>query len=79
MAMNEPLNEQEHNIVIDEDKCTGCGDCVEYCQVDAIAVNEDEMVLEVVDLDICIQCHSCQQNCPERAVIVYPHLQEVLR
>ena len=45
------MNEQEHSIVIDEDKCTGCGECVEYCHVDAIAINEEKGVVEVIDLD----------------------------
>ena len=73
------MNEQEHSIVIDEDKCTGCGDCVEYCHVDAIAVNPDSGVVEVIDLEICIECHSCQQNCPQDAIKVYPQLDDAMR
>lgn len=68
----------EHRIVIDEDKCVGCGICVEYCHVDAIRINEERTVVEVVDLESCIECHSCQQRCPHKAIMVYPQIEEVL-
>ena len=73
------MNEHEHNIVIDEDKCIGCGICIDFCNVDAIAVNEESGVVEVIALEDCIECHSCQQNCPERAIMVFPQVEESLR
>ncbi len=72
-------NEQEHAIVIDEEKCIGCGICVDFCNVDAIAVNEERGVLEVVALEDCIECHSCQQNCPEGAIMVFPQVEDSLK
>jgi len=47
--------------------------------VDAIAINEERGVLEVVALEDCIECHSCQQNCPEDAIVVYPLVEDSLR
>ena len=73
------MSDQEHKIVIDEEKCIGCGICVDYCNVDAIAVNDERGVLEVVVLEDCIECHSCQQNCPENAIVVYPLVEDSLR
>ena len=73
------INEHEHNIVIDEGKCIGCGICIDFCNVDAIAVNEERGVVEVVALEDCIECHSCQQNCPEGAIMVFPQVEECLR
>ena len=70
---------QEHAIVIDEEKCIGCGICVDFCNVDAIAVNEERGLLEVIALEDCIECHSCQQNCPEGAIMVYPQVEDSLR
>jgi len=73
------VHEQEHAIVIDEEKCIGCGICVDFCNVDAIAVNDERGVLEVVALEDCIECHSCQQNCPEGAIMVFPQVEDSLR
>jgi len=73
------VHEQEHAIVIDEEKCIGCGICVDFCNVDAIAVNQERGVLEVVALEDCIECHSCQQNCPEGAIMVYPQVEDSLK
>ncbi len=72
-------NEQEHAIVINEEKCIGCGICIGFCNVDAIAVNEQRGVVEVVALEDCIECHSCQQNCPEGAIMVYPQVEDSLK
>lgn len=73
------VKEQEHAIMIDEEKCIGCGICVDFCNVDAIAVNDERGVLEVVALEDCIECHSCQQNCPEGAIMVFPQVEDSLR
>ncbi len=73
------LNEREHAIVIDEERCIGCGVCIEYCNVDAIALNGEKGIVEVVALEDCIECHSCQQNCPEGAIKVYPQVEDALR
>ncbi len=37
-----------------------------------------KIVVEVVDLEVCIECHSCQQMCPEKAIKVYPQIDEIL-
>jgi NAD-dependent dihydropyrimidine dehydrogenase PreA subunit len=73
------VKEQEHAIMIDEEKCIGCGICVDFCNVDAIAVNDERGVLEVVALEDCIECHSCQQNCPEGAIMVFPQVEDSLK
>jgi len=73
------MDEMEHNIVIEEDKCTGCGVCVDYCHVDAIEVDPDRGIVQIVDLETCIECHSCQQNCPEGAIKVYPQLEDAMK
>jgi len=52
---------------IDQDLCIGCGQCVPYCPVDAIAL-EDE--LAEIDLDECAECGNCLRtaNCPVDAI-----------
>ncbi len=51
---------------IDQDECTGCEDCIERCQVDAITMN-DEGKAEV-DLDRCIGCGLCVTTCSTESI-----------
>lgn len=48
--------------VIDPGKCTGCGICLERCQVHAIS---EEGEVAVVDRGKCIGCGLCVTGCPE--------------
>jgi|WetSurMetagenome_2_1015567.scaffolds.fasta_scaffold01060_5 Na+-translocating ferredoxin:NAD+ oxidoreductase subunit B len=49
---------------VDQDTCTGCGVCIERCQMDAIAIDETARV----DSNRCIGCGLCVPTCPEEAV-----------
>ena len=49
----------------DEEKCTGCGDCVDVCPVDALKTTED---LTIVDEQWCIGCGVCANVCPNGAI-----------
>ncbi|MFX0177127.1 MAG: ATP-binding protein [Candidatus Hodarchaeota archaeon] len=49
---------------LEQDKCIGCGTCVEKCAVDAIELIDD---LSVTSLDKCIGCGLCVHHCPENA------------
>lgn len=52
--------------VVDSDACSGCGTCLERCQMGAIALN-DEPVAEI-SLDRCIGCGLCVTTCPTEAL-----------
>lgn len=47
--------------VIDPDKCTGCGTCIERCQMRAISAQND---ISVVNKAKCIGCGLCATGCP---------------
>ena len=51
--------------VIDKDKCTGCGSCVDSCPLDAIEMQDD---VAVVDEDTCSECGACVDSCPVDAI-----------
>lgn len=48
----------------DTDACTGCGECVHICPVEAVTMEDD---LPVVDPEWCIGCGLCVPRCPEDA------------
>jgi len=53
-------------IFIDEDKCTGCGDCLQACPEEgAIVVQEAKAV---INQDLCTSCAACLPACPEGAM-----------
>ncbi|MBU1672243.1 MAG: 4Fe-4S binding protein [Actinobacteria bacterium] len=53
--------------VIDEETCTGCGDCLERCFFGALTLDESRGLM-TVDAEACMGCGLCQVVCPEGAV-----------
>ncbi|OLS30164.1 MAG: CoB--CoM heterodisulfide reductase iron-sulfur subunit A [Candidatus Thorarchaeota archaeon AB_25] len=51
--------------VIDEESCSGCGNCVERCQMDAITLEDD---IANIREKRCIGCGNCIIGCPENAI-----------
>lgn len=62
-------------IVFDDEKCTGCNNCVEICQVDIFLPNPDrsKKVPLVVYPDECWYCGTCVMVCPSEGAIELRH------
>lgn len=59
--------------VIDTERCTGCGVCVERCRFGAIQVSEGGSTTTVeVDRISCEGCGVCADTCPEHAISLVP-------
>ena len=56
---------QHSNIspVVSKKQCTGCGECVAHCAVEAIHLNP-ETEKAVIDPKICVGCAECVAVCP---------------
>jgi formate hydrogenlyase subunit 6/NADH:ubiquinone oxidoreductase subunit I len=48
--------------------CTGCGACVDKCQMDAIVVTDEK---STINLDRCIGCGVCTVHCPASAITLF--------
>ena len=52
-------------LYIDQEKCSGCGACVEACLVNAINL---DLGKAVIDQALCTQCEACVSVCPTEAI-----------
>lgn len=68
----ESIQEREVTVpvpVINEDLCTGCGECARFCEFNAIVhVGTTVMVFP----DLCHSCGGCTLVCPEKAITEVP-------
>ncbi len=50
-------------MIIDQEKCIGCGQCLPYCPVNAINMQNKKAK---IDFDECVECSSCMRSniCP---------------
>ncbi len=64
-------------IIIDEDRCKGCGLCTHVCPVSILSLSNDTFNAKgyhpvvVSDMDACIGCASCARICPDVVFTVY--------
>lgn len=53
-------------MIVDLEKCTGCGECLDACSVEAISLIEGKAA---IDIDTCLSCGACAQACPVGAIM----------
>ena len=52
---------------VSAERCSGCGTCVERCQVNAVSI-DDGLGVSSVNLGRCIGCGNCVVSCPSEAM-----------
>jgi NAD-dependent dihydropyrimidine dehydrogenase PreA subunit len=57
-----------YNVVVDEEKCIGCEECVNICPVDVYEMQNEKSV--PVNAEECIGCESCVEVCAQGAITV---------
>ncbi len=55
-------------LTLDQEKCTGCGMCLEVCPHAVLARQNGKVRIET--LDACMECGACARNCPTSAIAV---------
>jgi 2-oxoglutarate ferredoxin oxidoreductase subunit delta len=64
-------------VVIDEDRCKGCGLCASVCPSEILQIAEGRFnakgyrPIEVIDMEECIGCAQCATICPDVVFAVY--------
>ena len=56
-------------MAVDEEKCMGCGDCIDRCPMEILSMQDD---IVVMDADRCIGCGLCVSTCPTEALRMEP-------
>ncbi len=56
------------NVLVDQEKCTGCGECVDACPGEVYELVNGKAV--AANLDECHGCHTCEDVCPVKAISV---------
>ena len=55
-----------YQIEVDEEKCIGCGECVEVCPSDVYEIQDEKSI--VINEEECIGCESCLEVCEQEAI-----------
>ncbi len=56
------------NPIVDEEKCAGCGECVDVCPVEVFEMQDEKAA--PVNADECLGCDSCVEVCEEGAITI---------
>jgi len=57
-----------YDVVVDNDKCEGCEECVEVCPVDVYEMKDGKSV--PVNAEECLGCESCIEVCDQEAIAI---------
>lgn len=60
-------------VTIDVEKCQACGECVEICAVEVLALVEEDgkkYAMFSGDPNDCLGCLSCEEVCEEGSITV---------
>lgn len=58
---------------IDQERCIGCGVCVEDCPMNVIIMDEKRKIAVIKYLRDCQSCFLCEMECLAEAIYVNPY------
>ena len=56
--------------IIDKDKCSGCGTCVDICSTDVFFGSEEGATPIVSYPEECWHCNACVLDCPVEGAVI---------
>jgi len=57
-----------YEVIVDQDKCEGCEECVEVCPVDVYEMQDGKS--NPVNAEECLGCESCVEVCDQEAITI---------
>lgn len=66
--------EMPFKLAVEEEKCKGCGVCIEVCPKGVFELyrSGDAQKSQVLLSEECVQCTACVKQCPEHAIVAEP-------
>ncbi len=67
------IKETRGKVILIEDRCKGCGFCIEYCPRDVLGMSSNfnkkgYSLPAVINGAKCVNCHFCEVLCPDFAI-----------
>ena len=56
------------NVSVDQDKCVGCGECVDVCPAQVYEMKDGKC--DPANYEECLGCESCVEVCSQEAITV---------
>ena len=57
-----------YKVIVDAEKCVGCGECVDVCPVEVYELQNNKAV--AVNPEECLGCESCVEVCDQNAITI---------
>ena len=78
MDKNQEYIKDVVTLKLDQDKCTGCGMCMNVCPHKVFEIQnlprrglgKAGKKAVIIDKDACMECGACEKNCPTKAISV---------
>ena len=68
MGGNKPIREEIMPPIIDKNKCTNCGICVDICSQDVFYGSREGDIPVISYPEECWHCSACVIDCPAEAI-----------
>lgn len=71
-----------NKVTFRDERCKGCGLCVEACPKKIVKLSTDRINSKgyhpacVIEMDKCIGCAFCATMCPDMVITVYKNIEE---
>jgi ferredoxin len=54
-------------VIVEDEKCGGCGSCIDVCPTQALKKPKPKIKIEII-VDRCLECGECISECPNDAL-----------